>query len=68
MYTKDMVQMIKDRLHTISQVTRACHLYAVAAGTLPAAQETTYKKKTPHSFFCNSCSFKSKQIKLIKKN
>ena len=36
--------MIKDRICAMSSITWICHLYPVAAGTLPAAQGVMYKK------------------------
>ena len=43
-YTKDIVQIIKDRSYTISYIGWAYHLYLTAVGTLPAVQGFTYKK------------------------
>ena len=44
MYTKDIVQIIKNRSHTMSHAMWACHLYPVAAGTLFEARGVTYQK------------------------
>ena len=44
MYTKNMAQMIKNRLYTMPNATWACHLQPIAAGTLPKVKGIMYKK------------------------
>ena len=44
MYTKGIVQMIKDRSYAMSCIALASHLYPVVVGALPAVWGVTYKK------------------------